>query len=123
MVWIYNSMNERRREIAIMRSLGASRWTIVLTILLERATLCALGALVGIPVAHLGVQMASGYIHVKSGAIINAWGLVWLDVLGTRVPAELILFLGTTLLGAVVGIMPAFKAYRTDVAESLSPLS
>ena len=114
MVWIYNSMNERRRDVAIMRSLGASRWTIVATVLLESATLLALGALVGLPLGHLGVQGASGFVQAQSGAIFNAWRFsIW----------ELYVVLGTTVLGVVVGILPAFKAYKTEVAENLTPLA
>ena len=114
MVWIYNSMNERRRDVAIMRSLGASRWTIVATVLLESATLLALGALVGLPLGHLGVQAAGGFVQAQSGAIFNAWRFsIW----------ELYVVLGTTVLGVVVGILPAFKAYKTEVAENPTPLA
>ncbi|MFH0963531.1 MAG: ABC transporter permease [Planctomycetota bacterium] len=114
MVWIYNSMNERRRDIAIMRSLGAGRWTIFGTILAESGTLCAAGALVGIPLAHLCVQLAGNYIRMTSGAIVDAWRFS---------PYEPYLLLGTVLLGLVVGVIPAVKAYDTDVAENLRPLA
>ncbi|MFH0963530.1 MAG: ABC transporter permease [Planctomycetota bacterium] len=114
MVWIYNSMSERRRDIAIMRSLGAGRWTIFASILLESATLCALGALVGIPLAHFAVQLSGNYIHMQSGALINAWSFSFYEIL---------VLVGTALLGALVGLVPATKAYETDVAAHLSPLA
>jgi len=120
-VWIYNSMSERRHDIAIMRSLGASRWTIVLTILLECVTLLGIGALLGIPGGHLGVMVAAGFVQAQSGAIFDAWSPVMLDVLGRPVYAELALFLGMTILGAIVGVLPAFKAYKTDVGNILWP--
>ena len=44
---IYNSMNERRREIAILRALGARRFTIFSAILLEAASISALGMAAG----------------------------------------------------------------------------
>lgn len=122
-VWIYNSMSERRRDIAVMRSLGASRWTIVLTILLECVTLLGIGALLGVPGGHLGVMVAGGFVQAQSGAIFDAWSPVMLDILGRRVYAELVLFLGMTILGAIVGILPAFKAYKTDVGNILRPLA
>jgi len=120
-VWIYNSMSERRQDIAIMRSLGASRWTIVLTILLECVTLLSIGALLGVPGGHLGVMVAAGFLQAQSGAIFDAWSPVVLDVLGRPVYAELALFFGMTILGAIVGILPAFKAYKTDVGNILRP--
>lgn len=122
-VWIYNSMSERRRDIAIMRSLGAGRWTIVLTILLECVTLLGIGALLGVPGGHLGVMVAAGFVQTQSGAIFDAWSPVVLDVLGRPVYAELALFFGMTILGAIVGILPAFKAYKTDVGNILRPLA
>src|SRR5262249_51513688 len=47
MVSIYNSMNDRRRDIAIMRSLGAGRRTVMFVILLESILLSILGGLAG----------------------------------------------------------------------------
>src|SRR4029077_427722 len=44
---IYNTMNERRREFAILRALGARRGTVFSTIVLESTTITFLGALVG----------------------------------------------------------------------------
>ena len=114
MVWIYNSMNERRRDIAIMRSLGASRSMIVRTILLESAALLAMGAIVGLPLGHAGVLLAADFIQARSGAIFDAWTVSRIEVL---------VVVGTTLLGIVVGIVPAVKAYNTDVVENLKPLA
>jgi len=114
MVWIYNSMNERRRDIAIMRSLGASRSMIVRAILLESATLLAMGAIVGLPLGHVGVLLAADFVQKRSGAIFDAW---------TVSPIEVLVVAGTTLLGIVVGILPAVKAYNTDVVENLKPLA
>ena len=44
---IYNSMNERRREIAILRALGARRGTVFGVVILESSSIAALGALAG----------------------------------------------------------------------------
>ena len=114
MVWIYNSMNERRKGIAVMRGLGANRKTIFRTIMLESAMLCGIGALVGIPLGHLAVQFASDYIYRQSGAVIHAWSFNLYEIL---------LVVGTIVLGALVGILPGIKAYRTDVAASLTPFA
>lgn len=113
MVWIYNSMNERRFGIAIMRSLGASRGTIFATILVESATLCGIGGIVGVPLGHFAVMLAGDYIYRASGAVIHSWSFSFY---------EIFLVLGAVVLGTLVGILPAMKAYETDIAANLNPL-
>ncbi|MBK7160674.1 MAG: FtsX-like permease family protein [Ignavibacteria bacterium] len=55
LVSIYNSMNERMREIAIMRSLGAGRFLIMKIIIFEGMFLSAAGALLGCIAGHAAV--------------------------------------------------------------------
>ena len=59
---IYNSMNERRREISILRALGARRSTIVSAILLEAATISALGMIVGFAIYALIVEIGRAHV-------------------------------------------------------------
>ncbi|MDB6054424.1 MAG: hypothetical protein JWN25_1947 [Verrucomicrobiales bacterium] len=111
---IYNSMNERRRELAILRALGARRMTIFSTILLESATIAALGVAGGF-VFYLGLMMVvAGIIREQTGVVLEPFAfnpvMLWSPVM----------FIA---LGALAGILPAFKAYRTDVASSLIPQS
>ena len=111
---IYNSMNERRREIAILRALGAHRGTVFGTIVLEAATIAALGMVIGF-VFYLGIMLVvAGIVRAQTGVVIDpfAWNpvMAWAPF-------------GMILLGALAGIVPAFKAYRTDVAEHLLPTS
>ena len=111
---IYNSMNERRREIAILRALGARRGTIFGAILLEAATISALGMLVGFVFFGAIMAGAAGVIRVQTGVVLDPTKfnpvMIW-------APVALI------TLGALAGIVPAIKAYRTDVAEHLAPTS
>jgi len=113
MVWIYNSMNERRFGIAVMRSLGASRGTIFATILFESAALCGIGAIAGVPLGHFAVMLAGDYIYRTSGAVIQPWSFSFYEVF---------LVLGAVALGMLVGILPAARAYETDIAANLNPL-
>ena len=53
LVSIYNSMSERRREIAVMRALGAGRETVMLIVLLESILLSLAGGLLGWVLGHL----------------------------------------------------------------------
>ncbi len=111
---IYNSMNERRREIAILRALGAHRLTIFSTVVLEAATIAALGMLLGFVVYFVIMSAIANVIRAQTGVVLDpfAWNLI---LLWTP--------LGMIGLSALAGIVPAFKAYRTDVAENLVPNS
>jgi len=113
-VSIYNSMSERRREIAILRALGARRATIFSIVLLEAVTICVIGAAVGLVGGHLVVGAANGLLYKASGFVIPALHVQTLEwyILAVAV-----------ILGAISGLGPALGAYRTDVARNLAPSS
>ncbi|MGD0900622.1 MAG: FtsX-like permease family protein [Thermoguttaceae bacterium] len=110
MVSIYNSMSDRRHEIAIMRSLGASRGTIMLVILMESILLSLGGGLLGLALGHGLIAALGPTIAAKTG-----FSMGLLQFRG----AELILIPGLILLASAVGYLPAVAAYRTDVSKSL----
>ncbi|MDR3197122.1 MAG: ABC transporter permease [Planctomycetaceae bacterium] len=112
MVSIYNSMNERRQEIAIMRALGAKRGTVMSIILLESILLSLGGGLVGMVIGHGLIAGVGPIIAQAVMVVVNPWHFQ---------PAELILIPGLILLASLVGYLPAVVAYRTDVAQSLNP--
>ncbi|MGO9243297.1 MAG: ABC transporter permease, partial [Verrucomicrobiia bacterium] len=113
-VSIYNSMSERRREIAILRALGARRATIFSIVLLEAVIICLFGAAAGLVGGHVVVGLANGALYKASGFVIPAFHIQPLEwyILGVAV-----------ILGALAGLGPAFGAYRTDVAKNLAPTS
>lgn len=111
---IHNSMNERRRDFAILRALGARRVTVFASILIESALITALGVIVGF--AFHGVLMTgvAGLLRAETGVVIQP--LAWHPVL-LWAPSGLI------ALSVLAAIIPAWKAYRTPVAENLAPVS
>ncbi|HTS15981.1 MAG TPA: ABC transporter permease [Verrucomicrobiae bacterium] len=113
-VSIYNSMSERKREIAILRALGARRSTIFSIVLLEAVTICLFGSALGLVGGHVVVALANGALYKASGFVIPAFHIQPLEwyVLGVAV-----------ILGAAAGLGPAVGAYRTDVAKNLAPTS
>jgi putative ABC transport system permease protein len=132
LVSIYNSMSERRHEIAIMRALGAGRVTVMTIILLESALLSLMGGFFGWLVGHLLCLIASPMIQERTGVHVglNLWGapfyepLTWFGMEGRLaeslvIPIEWTLVPGLVLLAIVVGLWPGVSAYRTDVAKSL----
>jgi putative ABC transport system permease protein len=111
---IYNSMNERRRELAILRALGARRATVFAAIVLEAAAIAALGMAAAFGVYLALVSVAAGLIRTQTGVVLDPFAfnpvMLWS-------PAAFI------ALGALSGVVPAIKAYRTDVASNLTPHS
>ena len=111
---IYNSMNERRREIAILRALGARRGTIFSAVVLESAAISAIGMAVAFVIYGAIITAVAAVIRAQTGVVIDPL---------TMHPVLLLAPAGMIALGAVAGIVPAWKAYRTDVAENLVPAS
>ena len=109
---IYNSMNERRRDIAILRALGARRRTVFSVLILESTGIATFGAVAGFLVYFVIMSLASWYIRSETGIILNPfepqWVMIWAPF-------------SMQCLGALAGVVPAFKAYGTDVAENLIP--
>ena len=111
MASIYNSMNERRRQIAIFRALGARRGTVFMTVLLEAVSIAVVGVVLAFVLYAVIVSVAAGVIRAQTGVVIDPW--TWQNVMLWGP-------LGLIALGAGAGIVPAVKAYRVDVAENLS---
>ena len=114
MASIYNSMNERRREIAILRALGAHRRLIFEMIVLEAAAIAALGMAAAFLIYGAIMSVSATILRSRVGVVIDVFAfhpvLIWAPI-------------AMIALGAAAGIVPAFKAYRTDVAANLVPIS
>jgi len=111
---IYNSMNARKRDIAILRALGARRRVVFGAVVAESACIGALGALAGFGVYIVLFASVAQIIRSQTGVVLSVSELHPVLVLA---PAGLI------LLCALGGVIPALKAYRLPVAENLAPVS
>ncbi len=114
LVTLYGSLNERRRDLAILRALGAHRRTVFGLLLLEAAVISLCGVALS-AVLHLGIHSAvSSFVRNQTGITLE---------LSTGLPGAVVIALGMLCLGTAAGLIPATKAYREDVAANLSPLS
>ena len=129
LVSIYNSMSERRKEIAVMRALGAGRGTVMAIVLLESIMLALGGGAMGWIGGHALNASARPWVELQTGVSIGFFDLAppinVLELLGGNgiimVYPELLLIPGLIVLAVAVGFLPALSAYRTDVARSLGP--
>ncbi|MDP2444956.1 ABC transporter permease [Pseudomonas sp.] len=108
---ILTSLNERRREMAILRSVGARPWHIASLLIVEAFTLALAGVLLGLLLLYLGIAGAQGYVQANYGLYL---------------PLNLPTRYEWTLLGAILsaallmGCVPAWRAYRQSLADGLS---
>lgn len=114
MLALYNSMEQRRRQVAVMRVLGASAGHVFGLIVTESALIGLLGAALGVVLGLGGSLVAAEVLRSRVGLAIDA-----------SLPPGLILYmvLVSVLLAALAGLIPAMMAYRTSVAKNLRPLA
>lgn len=108
---ILTSLNERRREMAILRSVGARPWHVASLLIVEAFALALAGVLLGIALLYLGIALAQGPVQAYYGLYLPLAlpsGYEW-TLLGA--------ILGAALL---MGCVPAWRAYRQSLADGLS---
>ena len=128
LVSIYNSMSDRRHDIAVMRALGASRATVMSVVLLESILIALGGGAIGWLGAHAVIGLAGPRIEARTGVPIAFWDLappipdfeLWgFAPIMRWLSPEILMIPALIVLAVLVGLLPAVAAYRTDVAKSL----
>jgi len=114
MLAMVSSMELRRRQVAILRVLGASAWRVFALAITESTLIGLLGAGIGAALALVGGQIATTFLQERVGVVIG----------GAVDPrAAILVAAGAVVLAAIAGIVPAVKAYRTSIARHLRPLA
>lgn len=108
---ILTSLNERRREMAILRSVGARPWHIASLLVLEAFALALAGVVLGLALLYLGIAGSQGYVQANYGLY-----------LALSAPSRYEWTLLAGILGAalLMGSVPAWRAYRQSLADGLS---
>lgn len=111
LVAIYQSMQERKYDAALMRVMGASKATLVKQILIEAGLLLVTGIALGLLLSHLTLAVLPMLaIEIKD------IGFTPLHFLAAEITVAIVLF----VLGLVVALLPALAAYRVDVSRTLA---
>ncbi|PUB11350.1 ABC transporter permease [Yoonia sediminilitoris] len=110
MATIFSSLNERRREMAIFRAMGARPATILGMLVFEAMLMAAFGALLGVALLYAGLFIAQPIVD-------SAFGL-WLPIDAPSL-REVYVILGVVAAGAIVSMVPALRAYRLSVADGM----
>lgn len=108
---ILTSLNERRREMAILRSVGARPGFVFLLLMSEAAFLGLAGVLLGMALLHGSLALARPEIESRFGLFLSSSG-----------PGGFELMLGAAVVVAalVAGAIPAWRAYRNTLADGLT---
>ncbi|MCY1247760.1 acidobacterial duplicated orphan permease [compost metagenome] len=108
---ILTSLTERRREMAILRSVGARPWHIATLLVLEAFALALSGVIAGVALLYVCIAAAQGYVQANYGLYLP---LSW--------PSEYewTLLGGILIAALLMGSVPAWRAYRQSLADGLS---
>ena len=111
LVSLYTSLDERRREMAILRAVGAGPKRIVSLLVLESVCLSTAGAIGGLALVYVLLSAGQSLVEAQIGLFIPI-----------RPPGSIeLLFLGAVVsAGFLMGFVPALKAYRTALHDGLA---
>ena len=111
---LISALRERRRDLALLRCLGATRRTVMGLVLCESLFMAAAGAILGIAAGHGIVWIGCEMIRVETGLRFSA------AYVST---ADLYIFPAVLLLGLLAAGIPAVQAYRLGVLKNLTLIS
>ena len=108
---LLSGLNERRREMAILRSVGAGPSTISFLLIFEAMVLTFTGILFGLFFLYITLFVSQPLLEAYFGLFIPINSISF---------KELILLGGILLTGMLMGVIPAFKAYRQSLVDGMT---
>ena len=108
---LYNSLKERAYDMAVMRSMGASRTKLLVLVLLEGGLMTLIGCIIGMGMGHAVLMVLPTVVKQSEKTGIN--GFIFY-------PEEWIILVGSLLLGLICAVIPAAQVYRSNVSKILS---
>ena len=108
---LYTALEERRYDLAVMRTLGASPGRLFGLLLAEGIVLALLGAAIGLVLGHGLASVLGAWLETQQHYPVT--GLEWR-------PEELSLVAVALGVGVIAALLPAWRAYRTDVSRTLA---
>lgn len=108
---LLGSLSQRRRELAILRSVGAKPWHVFSLLSIEAVLLSGLGVLLGCGLFYLLMLLSQGWLQSHAGIVVNITAFSGY---------ELSLLAGIIAAGWLVGVIPAAKAYFYSLSDGVS---
>ncbi|HXA46273.1 MAG TPA: FtsX-like permease family protein, partial [Burkholderiaceae bacterium] len=110
-VALYNAMEERKTDLAILRTLGAAPAKLFSLLLFEGLLLALGGALLGWILGHVAVEVLGRALSDDQNMSMSGW---------VSSPDEAWLLAVALAVGLLAALIPAIRAYRTDIATTLA---
>jgi len=110
-VALYNALEERKTDLAILRTLGAPAIKLFTLLLVEGLLLGLVGAIVGWLLGHVAVEVLGHVLADDQNLTVSGWAM-------TSGEAWLLAVAGA--VGLAAALIPALRAYRTDIASTLA---
>lgn len=108
---LYNGLNERRYDLAVMRTLGATREDIMSLLLFEGIMLAFVGAVLGLLLGHVLTSMLGFALRQAQQISVTGW---------TWYASELWIVGLALLVGVATALLPAWRAHEVDIAGTLA---
>ncbi len=108
---LYNSLKERKYELALMRVMGARPVELFLLIILEGILIALIGFIIGIIMSHAGMEVLAR--AMKDAYRYSFSGFKFLN-------QEWYILIGALVIGFLAAIIPAIQASQTDISETLT---
>ena len=108
---LFNSMSERKYEMALIRTLGSSRRQLSLMIIFESLILTTVGFFIGLLVSRFGVMFVSSLMEESLNYNLKSFGIL----------NEELWLLGLSIfIGLISSIIPALQVYNLNISETLA---
>lgn len=108
---IISTLNERRREMAILRATGAHPSQIFLLFVMEAFILAVLGVLLGMAIVFIGVMISKPWLLSHYGFHIHTWSPGLQDAL---------ILTGVIIFAVIFSLLPGWIAYRRSLQDGLT---
>jgi len=108
---LYNSLKERKYEMALMLSMGATRTKLFFMLLLEGLILAITGYVSGIILSRIGLWLFSRAAEEDFNYSLREFSLL---------PEEIYLLIGALVLGLVAAALPSLGIYRLNISRTLA---
>jgi putative ABC transport system permease protein len=108
---ILSTLNERRREMAILRSVGARPRTVLGLLMAEAGVLTAAGVVLGVLLLYAALLLARPYVDAAYGLNL---------AIGPLRPEAWMTLGAIVLAGCAAGLLPALRAYRLSLADGMT---
>ena len=110
-ITLFNSMKERKYDMALIRTLGGSRLQLSSMLVYEALALTISGFMIGIILSRLGLVFISNLMESSFNYSLNSYGLL---------NDEFWLLAISILIGLIACLIPSIQVYKMDISKTLS---